>query len=615
MINWPVVFWLAGIRERNISGMKKRVADIIMEILMENGVKDCFCVVGGGSMQLNNALAKCNGIHKYYNHHEQACAMSAEGYVKATGRLPLVCVTSGPGGTNTLTGVLCAWQDSVPMLVISGQVRYGISVPESGLPLRQRGEQEFQIVPTVKHMTKYAKMIINPLTVKQELQKAIDIATTGRRGPVWLDIPLDVQGALVEEDELLPAVGGPQQVPSATDEDIEFLHRMLKAAKRPCILVGSGIRPAGVVEEFREYVGELQVPVVAGIHIADAHYLNYPLYFGMSGTIGPRLGNFILQNADVIVTIGNSLHLCETGFDQEAFAPHAKIIMVDIDQNEAMKPGLNIYRLIHSDLKLFFDKALPKAENISVDGAWIRHCQKMQERFPIVELPADLNMDGPVRQNYFWTVFEKYEPADCIVAYGNSMGVAGVVQKGIKHPEQRIIANFWVGTMGNDLPEAVGVAVGAEKEVICATGDGSIMMNLQELQTIVHYQLPVKIILFSNGGYGTIRQTCKNFFDGVMVGCDAQSGVGMPDFEKIALAFGYNYKRCETNADSEECIQWLFASKGCTFLEVVQDMDDAYEPKLKSRLLPDNTFATPALHDMYPFIDPEELKGFMLWEE
>lgn len=595
--------------------MKKRVADIIMDILQENGVEDCFCVVGGGSMQLNNALAKCTGIHKYYNHHEQACAMAAEGYVKASGKLPLVCVTSGPGGTNTLTGVLCAWQDSVPMLIISGQVRYETSVPESGLPLRQRGEQEFEIIPTVEHMTKYAKMVINPLSIKRELQKAIDIATSGRRGPVWLDIPLDVQGALIEEDELLPTVPAQQKLPSATLGEIEFLYKMLKDAKRPCVLVGSGVRAANVVTEFREFVEKLKVPVVAGIHIADAHYLDYPLYYGMSGTIGPRLGNLILQNADVIVTIGNSLHLCETGFDQKEFAPNAKIIMVDIDQNEAMKPGLNIYRLIHSDLQLFFEKALPLADDIEIDKGWIDHCEKMRKRFPIIEIPSDLNMQGPVRQNYFWSVFEKKEPKDCIVAYGNSMGVAGVVQKGIKYPEQRLIANFWVGTMGNDLPEAIGASIGAGREVICTTGDGSIMMNLQELQTIIHYNLPIKIILFSNGGYGTIRQTCKNFFNGVMVGCDAESGVGMPDFEKIAKAFGYHYRRCETNAASEECIKWFFENEGCTFLEVIQDIDDAYEPKLKSRLLSDNTFATPALHDMYPFVDKDELQSYILWDK
>lgn len=592
--------------------MKKRVADIIMEILLQNDIKDCFCVVGGGSMQLNNALAKHDEISKYYNHHEQACTMAAEGYVKASGRLPLVCVTSGPGGTNTLTGVLCAWQDSVPMLILSGQVRTDISVPDSGLPLRQRGEQEFQIVPMVSHMTKYAKMITNPLTIKRELQKAIDIATTGRRGPVWLDIPLDVQGALVEEDDLLPSLARQDVIPSVKDEELEFLNQILRESKRPCILVGSGVRACNVVDEFRTYAEILGIPVVAGIHVADAHYKEYPLYYGMSGTIGPRLGNLVLQNADVIVTIGNSLHICETGFNQDEFAKNAKIIMIDIDQNEAMKPGLNIYRFMHTDLKEFFAKALPIARKIPVPGEWIAHCNKMKERFPMIEIPNNLDMQGNVRQNYFWTVFEKYAPEDCIIAFGNSMGVAGVVQKGTQYPEQRLIANFWVGTMGNDLPEAIGAAIGSRKEVICATGDGSIMMNLQELQTIIHYGLPIKIILFSNDGYGTIRQSCKNFFDGVMVGCDGQSGVGMPNFEKVAKAFEFNYRKCETNQEAEECIKWFLESEKFAFLEIIQDLDDEYEPKLKSRLLPDNTFATPALHDMYPFIDKEELNSYIL---
>lgn len=593
--------------------MKRRVADIIMDILCENGITDCFSVVGGGAMHLNNAFAKCEKIGKYYNHHEQACAMSAEAYVRTSGKLPVVCVTSGPGGTNTLTGVLCAWQDSLPMLILAGQVRYEISVESSGLPLRQRGEQEFEIVPAVKHMTKYAKKIINPLSIRRELQKAIDIASSGRRGPVWLDIPLDVQGAMIEEEDLLPPLEHVVALPAASKSDMNFINKFLREAERPCILVGSGVRVSNVVEEFREFCNKVKIPVVSGIHVADAHFMEYPLYYGMSGTIGPRVGNFILQNADAILVIGNSLHLTQTGFNQEEFAPYAKIVMVDIDQNEAMKPGLHIYRLIHTDLKIFFEMAQKDIEEICARKEWVAYCDGLRERFPIIEVPKEVNMRGSVRQNYFWSVFEKKEPDDCIVAFGNSMGVAGVVQKGIQKPKQRLIANFWVGTMGNDLPEAFGAAIASGKEVICATGDGSIMMNLQELQTIKHYDVPVKIILFSNQGYGTIRNTCKNFFDGTKVGCDPESGVGMPDFEKVALAFGYHYRRCSTNEEAAACIDWLFESERHAFLEVMQDFDDVFEPKLQSRLQEDNTFATPALHDMAPFIDKEELNKLMLW--
>lgn len=595
--------------------MKKRVADIIMEVLYEHGVRDCFCVVGGGAMHLNNALAKCEKISKYYNHHEQACAMSAEAYVRTSGRLPLVCVTSGPGGTNTLTGVLCAWQDSLPMLILAGQVRYEISVESSGLDLRQRGEQEYEIVPVVKHMTKYAVKVKDPYAIKRELNKAIAIATSGRRGPVWLDIPLNVQGAIIEEDELYPDEKLLFHVPEATDKDFDFLNGMIKVAKRPCILVGSGVRVSNTVEKFRKFTKKMDIPVVAGIHVADAHSFDYPLYYGMSGTIGPRVGNFILQNADVIVAIGNSLHLTQTGFNQEEFAPNAKIVMIDIDPNEALKPGLNIYKFIHTDLEKFFDAAEEKLDCWIKNLDWITYCDSLMKRFPIIEVPGNLDMKGKVRQNYFWSIFDEKEPEDCIVCFGNSMGVAGVVQKGIRHSAQRLIANFWVGTMGNDLPEAFGAAVAVKREVICTTGDGSIMMNLQEMQTIKHYDVPVKIVLFSNQGYGTIRNSCKNFFDGTKVGCDPQSGVGMPEFEKVAKAFGYNYRKCSTNEEAEECIEWLFKADKHAFLEVLQDFDDVFEPKLQSRLLPDNTFATPALHDMAPFISKEELDSLMLWEK
>lgn len=599
------------VSNRRKSRMKKRVADIIMDILVENGITDAFSVVGGGAMHLNNAFAKCESIHKYYNHHEQACAMSAEAYVRTSGRLPVVCVTTGPGGTNALTGVLCAWQDSLPMLVLSGQVRYAISVPASGLELRQRGEQEFQIVPAVRHMTKYAKTVINPLEIRKELQKAIDIATSGRRGPVWLDIPLDVQGAIVEVDDVLPPEENAYVEPCVTEEELVFIREELATAKRPCLLVGSGVRVSNTVEEFREYAEQLGIPVVAGIHVADAMSFSSPLYYGMSGTIGPRLGNFILQNADVILVLGNSLHLTQTGFNQALFAPRARIIMVDIDQNEALKPGLNIYRFIRSGLESFFAMAGKSVERVPAPREWIEYCNRLRERFPVIEVPKNLDMDGRVRQNYFWSIFDQKEPGDCIVAYGNSMGVAGVVQKSIRRSGQRLIANFWVGTMGNDLPEAFGAAIASNHEVICCTGDGSIMMNLQELETIMHYDVPVKIILFSNDGYGTIRNTCKNFFDGTKVGCDPETGVGMPNFKKVVEAFGYRYRACRTNREAEECINWIFSEGKHAVLEVFQDVDDVYEPKLTSRLLKDNTFSTPALHDMAPLIEKEELEKWM----
>ena len=333
--------------------MKKRVADIIMEILVEKGITDCFAVVGGGAMHLDNALALNDNIHKYFNHHEQACAMAAEAYARLSGKMAAVCVTSGPGATNTLTGVTGCWQDSLPMLILSGQIRYEISVEKCGLPLRYRGMQEFDIIHSVQNMTKYALMIKEPLSIRRELVKAIDIAMNGRRGPVWLDIPLDIQSAQIEEDDMYEEEEK-MEVISATDEDIKFIIEKLREAKRPCILAGNGIANSHTIDEFRKTADLLGVPVIAACIAADAMYMDYDNYYGLSGSIGPRTGNFIVQNADVILSLGCSLGFKMTGYEQQKFAPNAYIISVEIDENEMKKPGVRVDKLVHSELSAFF---------------------------------------------------------------------------------------------------------------------------------------------------------------------------------------------------------------------------------------------------------------------
>ena len=345
--------------------MKKRVADIIMEALIEYGITDCFAVVGGGAMHLDNALLVCEKMNKWFNHHEQACAMAAEAYARYSGKMAAVCVTSGPGATNTLTGVMGAWQDSLPMIVLSGQVRYAISVPQSGLNLRYRGIQEFQIVPTVKNMTKYAVMLTDPLAVKREVVKAIKIAYEGRRGPVWLDIPQDIQNTRVEEKDLYPVYEGIKEI-RALEPDIEEVIEILKKAKRPCILAGSGIISSNCRNIFEQFVDKLGIPVIGGAWVADNFYREHPLYFGLSGNVGPRTGNFILQNADVILTMGNSLGFRQTGFYIEGFAPNAQIIMVDVDKEERCKPGLHIDKFVHSHLQYFVEGKLEKESEITV---------------------------------------------------------------------------------------------------------------------------------------------------------------------------------------------------------------------------------------------------------
>lgn len=593
--------------------MKKRVADIIMETLVAYDITQCFAVVGGGAMHLDNALALNKDINKCFNHHEQACAMAAEAYARYSGKMAAVCVTSGPGTTNAITGVMGAWQDSLPMIVLSGQVRYDISVSKSGLPLRYRGIQEFEIIPSVKNMTKYATMVTDPLAIKKELHKAITIARTGRRGPVWLDIPLDIQSAQVEENDLYPIDATPD-VPKVSITDIEFIIDKLKEAKRPVILAGNGIANSGNLENFRTFAKKTRIPVIAACIAADTMYSDYDRYYGLSGSIGPRTGNFIVQNADVILSIGCSLGFKMTGFAQEKFAPNAYIISVEIDTNEIKKPGVHVDYLVHSDLTSFFEDGRDYFGTFNIDVSWIEYCEYLKKRFSPFDPAEGLDPNERVCAYHFWKEYEKYEPVDNISILGNNTANSAKLQIGIKQEKQRIIANNNCGSMGADLPEAIGAAIASGKNVVCLTGDGSIMMNLQELQTIRQYQLPVKIVVFSNDGYNAIRQTSKNFFNGLCIGCTAETGVSFPDFSDVARTFGFKYECCHSNQEVAKKLQWLFNQNDAVVLEVLQRLDDPITPKVMSRMNEDGSFSTPSLEDMAPFISLEEHDKLMLWE-
>ena len=592
--------------------MKKRVADIIIQTLLDNNISDCFAVVGGGAMFLDNALALNDRMNKFFNHHEQACAMAAESYARYSGRMAAVCVTSGPGATNTLTGVMGAWQDSLPMIVLSGQVRYEISVPKSGLNLRYRGIQEYDIVPAVKHMTKYAIQVTDPYSIKKELVKAINIALDGRRGPVWLDIPQDIQSAIIEESELYPIEEFISKVPSVLKQDMEFVLKKIHKASRPCILAGSGIISGDCRNKFIELTLKHKIPIIGGSWVADNLYYDNEIYFGNSGNIGPRVGNFILQNADLIISIGNSLGFRQTGFNQEGFAKKAEIIMVDADSEEAKKPGIRVNKLIQTDVKDFVEALLELNECIIAPKEWIEYCNNLKNRFDRFEATHGLNRNERVCSYFFWKIFEQYEEEDSIIALGNNSANSAKLQVGVKKRSQRVITNYTCGSMGYDIPAAIGTSIASKKSVYCITGDGSIMMNLQELQTIVQYDLPIKIVVFSNDGYNAIRQTSKNFFDGKYIGCTKETGVSFPDFSKIADVFGFEYKKCSCNNEVEDSVKWLVNSKNRVFLEISQRLDDPITPKVLSRLDENGKLLTPELHDMSPFLSQEEIEELML---
>ncbi|MBQ9277751.1 MAG: thiamine pyrophosphate-binding protein [Lachnospiraceae bacterium] len=583
--------------------MKKRVADIIIETLLELGINDCFCVVGGGAMHIDNALKVHDKMKVTFCHHEQACAFAAEGYAKYSGKIALVSVTSGPGGVNTLNGVYSAWVDSAPMFVIAGHPRSDTTVEATGLNLRCRGVQEFDIISSIKNMTKYSKMILDAREIKREIIKAYNIAMSGRRGPVWLSVPLDIQSATVDEDELFEYQHSEYDIFS--DFDTKEVIDKIKNAKSPCILTGSAIRYADAYDEFIEFIHKIKIPVIGAALLPDILPEDYPLYYGLSGNIGPRTGNYILQNADLILVLGNSLSVRQTGFDATKFAPDAYFIMVDAEKDEMKKPDLHIDFAVHTDIKTFFNALNDYIKDeIKAPDKWVEFCDNT---YKILKDIDDPNVDEKSRipAKYFWKVFRKKIEDDAIIALGNSNCVTGLYQYGVDKLKQRVITNANAGSMGYDLPEAVGVSIVSDVPVYCVTGDGSIMMNLQELETISYNNLDIKIVIFSNDGYGAIRQTCKNYFNGDIFGCDDKSGVGLPDFEKVAYAFDFGYMCCNTNSELDECLDDFINSKGRTILEIKQLLDDPVVPKLMSKMNEDGVFEAPQFTSFYPFLDDE----------
>lgn len=588
--------------------MKKRIADIVVESLLELGIRTCFSVVGGGSMHLNNAFATCSRMEKIYNHHEQACTMAAEAYARACGKMAVVCVTSGPGGTNAINGVQGAWVDSIPMIVISGHPRQATTVRATGLSLRCRGVQENDIICQVKSITKYAKFITDYREVKREIYRAADIAMSGRRGPVWLDIPLDVQGNYVDEQELY-AAERPEKEKTDISQELDGMLQKLDHAKRPCILTGSAIRTGDCIEDYRQFLEKVKIPVVGGALQGDINHKGEEYYYGTSGSSGTRCGNFILQNADLILVLGNSLSFKQTGFAHEKFAPDACIIMVDAQEDETKKPGLHVEQSIICDLKSFFEAINKKTFRIAASKEWKEYCDRLKEAFPEFEM---LRVYGKVEENqpvpcaYWWKHMLETAGEDMVFCLGNSSCIVPALVEGVNTLKQRLIVNYNCGSMGDDLPNAIGAAIALEQEIVCVTGDGSVMMNLQELQTIKHYNLPVKIVIFSNGGYAAIRNTCRNFFDGVYMGCDENTGVSFPSFEAVAKAFGFSYHKTSMAEEVQKGIEWLKKENSYCILEVVQRQVEIPGLRLESIMKEDGSFETPALHQLSPRLEKEE---------
>ena len=583
-----------------------RVADLIAEAITKAGVTDVFCLVGGGAMFLNDAFGHHPGLKVTYMQHEQACSMAAEGYVRASERMAVVSVTTGPGGTNAITGVLGAFQDNYPMVVISGQVRYPTCVDSTGLPLRFLGEQEHNIVDTVKPLTKYAVMVKKPEDALYEVEKAIYIANEGRRGPTWVDVPMDIQSAQAEPSAMRHFV--PEE--KRRDWDRDGFIAALKNAKRPVILTGSAIRSADCTHQFRRLAEKLGLPVLAATYNGDLFPNDHPNYYGGFGIIGGRAGNLMMQNADLIVGMGCRMAFRQIGFNYDQFSPNSRRVVIDADPAELQKPTLRIDLPICADLRDVIDDLLNGDWDIDLAGkaAWLAYCDDLRARFPMYQQKFENEVPGQVNPYCFAQHLKGHLKDNSVIMLGNSTIAAHVLQLGIEKPAQRIVNNMNCGSMGYDLPAAVGTAIAIKDDVILVTGDGSIMLNLQELMTIRHYNIPVKIFIGCNGGYRGVVRSQTNMFKH-FTGCTPETGVGMPDFERIAGAFDIPFVKIREQRELDEKFEEVLAMSGPVICVWPQDPDQLIEPRVMNRRSASGSIESTPIDDLSPFLSREEYQA------
>jgi acetolactate synthase-1/2/3 large subunit len=599
-----------------------RVSDYIANKLVEFGIHHVFMLTGGGSMFLNYSISVHPKIKTVYNHHEQACAIAAEGYARITNTPGVLNVTTGPGGINALNGVYGAYTDSIPMLILSGQVKRETYIRTYNLPnLRQLGDQEVDIVSMVQGITKYAITVTDPETIRYHLEKAWYLSQHGRPGPCWLDIPIDVQSAQIDESSL-PAF----TVEKSNPADVTFLVNSvgktldhLQNSNRPVILAGTGVRLSNAVDILNEVVGKLGIPVTTG-WTHDLIDSDSPVFCGRPGTIGTRPGNFAVQNSDTLLIIGSRLNIRQTGYAFKSFARAAYKIWVDVDEAELQRPTVRPDFPIVEDAKAFLEEMNRQLDESQWEkdkfSEWLFWCKERQRRYPAV-LPKHREFSGKINPYHFIEIlFDQLEETDVVVT-GNATACIVTFQVAKLKLGQRLFSNSGSASMGYDLPAAIGAAVAREdKRVICLAGDGSLQMNIQELQTLKHLNLPVKLFVLNNNGYLSIRNSQKGFF-GMTFGESSGSGVSFPNFMTLARAYGLNYVKLDMQ-NFGPVLQEVLDTPGPVLCEVILDPDQGFEPRQSSRQLSDGRIVSAPLEDMFPFLDrPDLLENLLIppWED
>lgn len=560
-----------------------RVVDYIIDQVYKAGAHHIFTVTGGGAMFLNDAIASHPRIKAVCNHHEQASAMAAVAYAKYTGGVAAVCPTTGCGGTNTITGLLDAWQDSVPVIFISGNVNLNQISPKG---VRNLGVQEANIVEIVKPITKFAKIIESVDEVESVVQEAIKQATTGRPGPVWIDVPMDLQGASMNLFDLVEEV---------------------KSAKRPLILAGNGINCAGISkQEFRNYVHEFKIPVVTSFNAVDLIESDDAYFVGRVGIKGTRAGNFAMQNCDLLLVLGCRLPVPVTGYNYSQFARGAKVVVVDIDADEHSKNTIKIDKFIHMDLREFFDSYCISSES----SEWQEKCLDWRKRWTITP-PYESDKDG-INLYDFMSKLNQHKPEGSVVISDAGSAYYVCSQAVDIKGDDRYVTTSAQAEMGFTIPACIGASFAGAKSVIGVTGDGSLQMNIQELQTIIHHKLPIKLFVWNNDGYLSIRTTQKKFFEGREIGTDSDSGISFPDLADISHAYKIPYIRIERYQQFDDAMKMIFKFDSPVIVEVMCQKWQEVVPTLMGKKNEDGTVTAKPLEDMYPFLSREEFYANMI---
>lgn len=592
-----------------------KTSDYVVKFFEKQKVKDMFMVSGGGCMHLVNSFGNSDKMNFWCTQHEQAAAMAAEGYAKMKNDLCVVLTTSGPAATNAITGVLDCYQDSIPVVFISGQAKRMQTVYNSGIEtLRQFGVQEANIIPIVQSITKYAVEINEPKKIRYYLEKAVYEAKSGRPGPVWLSIPLDVQSASINIDELEgfdeSTEGKKEYVP--TEQELLYLARELKEAKRPVIIAGHGIRLAGACELLETFVQKYQIPVVTPIMGIDVLGDEDQCNIGRIGTKGTRAGNFAMQNADLILSFGSRLAVSVVGHEYELFAREAKVIVVDVDKEEHTKKTIDIDRIINCDIKKLLNDLDKYMKGVQGYNQWLKKCQQWREKYPVV-LPEYENDSKGINYYKFIDMLNKNMSANMPVVSDAGSAFYVVAQAIALKKGQRHITTGGTATMGFTLPAAIGVAVAQPNcTILAVTGEGSFMQNLQEMEVLRYHNMNIKVFVMNNGGYFSIHQTQKKFFAGNFVGAGIESGISFTNMKKLANAFEVSYYKIDSISRGNVMLPAILNEKGPAIVEVMVTTEMEIIPTNASLMREDGVLISKPLEDMYPFLDRDEFLDNMV---